>query len=114
MTMTATLSLDTYRLLGRSGLRVSPMALGTMTFGTDWGWGADEAEARRIFDAYVDSGGNFIDNANRYTDGTSDQCISAIDANRHAPRVISTTSLLPSRTRNSVAAGQSVALPSST
>src|SRR3546814_2446694 len=70
MTMTATLSLDTYRLLGRSGLRVSPMALGTMTFGTDWGWGADEAEARRIFDAYVDRGGNFIDTANRNTDGT--------------------------------------------
>ena len=45
------LSLDTYRLLGRSGLRVSPLALGTMTFGTDWGWGADSDEARRIFDA---------------------------------------------------------------
>ena len=43
-------SLDGYRLLGRSGLRVSPMALGTMTFGTDWGWGADREEAQRIFD----------------------------------------------------------------
>src|SRR3546814_7631450 len=82
MTMTATLSLDTYRLLGRSGLRVSPMALGTMTFGTDWGWGADEAEARRIFDAYVDRGGNFIDTANRYTDGTSERFIGEFAANR--------------------------------
>ena len=62
-------SLDTYRLLGRSGLRVSPLALGTMTFGSDWGWGADKDEARRIFDTYVDRGGNFIDTANLYTEG---------------------------------------------
>src|SRR3954469_713280 len=58
-TMTNTLSLDRYRLLGRSGLRVSPLALGAMTFGTDWGWGADRDETRRIFDAYLDRGGNF-------------------------------------------------------
>ena len=62
-----TTTLNTYRLLGRSGLRVSPLALGAMTFGTDWGWGADERDARRIFDAYVDRGGNFIDTANVYT-----------------------------------------------
>lgn len=55
------MTLDTYRLLGRSGLRVSPMSLGTMTFGSDWGWGADISEARRIFDLYVDRGGNFVD-----------------------------------------------------
>jgi aryl-alcohol dehydrogenase-like predicted oxidoreductase len=66
-------ALDTYRLLGRSGLRVSPMALGTMTFGTDWGWGADREEAHRIFDAYVDRGGNFIDSACNYTNGTAEQ-----------------------------------------
>src|SRR3546814_9120296 len=98
MTMTATLSLDTYRLLGRSGLRVSPMALGTMTFGTDWGWGADEAEARRIFDAYVDRGGNFIDTANRYTDGTSERFIGEFAAHRRERRVIATTDMLPSPT----------------
>lgn len=69
------LSLDTYRLLGRSGLRVSPLSLGTMTFGTDWGWGADKEEARRIFDAYVDRGGNFIDTANQYTNGTAEQLL---------------------------------------
>ena len=50
-------SLDEYRLLGRSGLRVSPVALGTMTFGKNWGWGADATESRRIFDLYVDRGG---------------------------------------------------------
>ncbi|MGX1785753.1 aldo/keto reductase [Bosea sp. NPDC055332] len=68
-------TLSSYRLLGRSGLRVSPLALGTMTFGTDWNWGADEAEARRIFDAYVERGGNFIDTANRYTEGTSERFV---------------------------------------
>ena len=48
------LTLDTYRLLGRSGLRVSPLALGTATFGTDWGWAAGEDDARKLFDTYVE------------------------------------------------------------
>src|SRR6202023_1378540 len=73
--MTEALTLDTYRLLGRSGLRVSPLALGTMTFGSDWGWGADATEARRIFDVYVDRGGNFIDTANQYTNGTAERFV---------------------------------------
>jgi aryl-alcohol dehydrogenase-like predicted oxidoreductase len=68
-------SLDTYRLLGRSGLRVSPISLGTMTFGEDWGWGAGESEARRIFDLYVDRGGNFIDTAVNYTNGASERLV---------------------------------------
>lgn len=66
-------ALDSYRLLGRSGLRVSPLSLGTMTFGTDWGWGSDKLEARRIFDTYVGRGGNFIDTANQYTNGTAEE-----------------------------------------
>lgn len=70
-------SLDQYRLLGRSGLRVSPLSLGTMTFGSDWGWGADAYEARRIFDLYVDQGGNFIDTSVNYTNGTSEQMVGA-------------------------------------
>ncbi|SCB14592.1 Predicted oxidoreductase [Bradyrhizobium yuanmingense] len=68
-------SLDQYRLLGRSGLRVSPLALGTMTFGTEWGWGADPGEARRIFDLYVDRGGNFIDTSVNYTNGASERLV---------------------------------------
>jgi aryl-alcohol dehydrogenase-like predicted oxidoreductase len=68
-------SLSDYRLLGRSGLRVSPLALGTMTFGSNWGWGGDEAESRRIFDAYVDAGGNFVDTAVNYTDGSSERLV---------------------------------------
>ncbi|MFI6475697.1 aldo/keto reductase [Streptomyces sp. NPDC050516] len=69
------LSLDTYRLLGRSGLRVSPLALGTATFGTEWGWGAEQDDARKLFDLYVERGGNFIDTAGTYTDGSSERML---------------------------------------
>src|SRR5438552_2644994 len=61
-----------YKLLGNSGLRVSELCLGMMTFGEDWGWGADKTEARVIFDAFLDAGGNFVDTANIYTNGTSE------------------------------------------
>lgn len=61
-----------YRLLGRSGLRVSELCLGTMTFGQEWGWGADEDESYRQFRTFLDAGGNFIDTANRYTEGSSE------------------------------------------
>jgi aryl-alcohol dehydrogenase-like predicted oxidoreductase len=67
-----TMELNHFRLLGRSGLRVSPLCLGTMTFGNEWGWGADKDESRRILDRYLDEGGNFIDTANYYTGGTSE------------------------------------------
>lgn len=66
------LTLDTYRPLGRSGLRVSPLALGTATFGTEWGWGAERDEARKVFDLYIERGGNFIDTSSNYTDGSSE------------------------------------------
>src|ERR1700683_347429 len=61
-----------YRLLGNSGLRVSEAALGTMTFGDDWGWGAAKEESRKVYDAFREAGGNFIDTANFYTNGTSE------------------------------------------
>ena len=61
-----------YRLLGNSGLRVSEAALGTMTFGDDWGWGSAKDEARKVYDAFREAGGNFIDTANLYTNGTSE------------------------------------------
>ena len=61
-----------YRLLGNSGLRVSEAALGTMTFGDDWCWGAAKDEARKVYDAFREAGGNFIDTANVYTNGTSE------------------------------------------
>ncbi|MDC0357577.1 aldo/keto reductase [Oligoflexia bacterium] len=62
-----------YKLLGNSGLRVSELCLGTMTFGEEWGWGATQAVSQQIFDAFVEAGGNFIDTANYYTAGTSER-----------------------------------------
>ena len=61
-----------YRLLGKSGLRVSQMALGAMTFGEDWGWGSPKDESRKIYNTFREAGGNFIDTANFYTGGTSE------------------------------------------
>ena len=61
--------------LGNSGLRVSELSLGTMTFGEDWGWGAAKDEARKIYDLYREQGGNFIDTANVYTNGSSERIV---------------------------------------
>ncbi|WP_394840688.1 aldo/keto reductase [Pendulispora brunnea] len=95
--MNDALSLRTYRLLGRSGLRISPLALGGMTFGTDWGWGSDAHETRRIFDTYVDRGGNFIDTANFYTNGTSEKLVGELARNRRDRLVIATKYTLAMR-----------------
>lgn len=62
-----------YYTLGHTGLRVSRLALGTMTFGTDWGWGADQATARALFDRYLAAGGNLFDTADLYTNGNSER-----------------------------------------
>jgi len=67
--------LDHYVTLGRSGLRVSPMCLGAMTFGEDLGWGSSVKDSEAIIDAYLARGGNFIDTANVYTLGHSEQII---------------------------------------
>jgi aryl-alcohol dehydrogenase-like predicted oxidoreductase len=67
--------LDHYVTLGRSGLRVSPLCLGTMTFGEEWGWGASAEDSAAILDRYIEAGGNFIDTANIYTKGHSEQII---------------------------------------
>jgi aryl-alcohol dehydrogenase-like predicted oxidoreductase len=63
------------RLLGKSGLRVSELCLGTMTFGEDWGWGADKETSHRIFERFAEAGGNFIDTSNNYTNGTSEHIV---------------------------------------
>src|ERR1051325_9706519 len=75
-------SLDAYVTLGRSGLRVSPLSLGTMTFGNEWGWGSEEEVARAVFDSYVEAGGNFIDTANVYTEGHSEELLGKFIADR--------------------------------
>lgn len=84
------LTLDTYRLLGRSGLRVSPLALGTMTFGADWGWGAERDEARKLFDDYVSRGGNFIDTASVYTNGSSERLLGEFTRDNRESLVLAT------------------------
>jgi aryl-alcohol dehydrogenase-like predicted oxidoreductase len=84
------LGLDTYRQLGRSGLRVSPLALGAATFGNDWGWGAEQDEARKLFDLYVERGGNFIDTAVTYTNGTSERMLGEFARDRRDSLVLAT------------------------
>ena len=64
-----------YRLLGKSGLRVSEAALGTMTFGDEWGWGSPKAEAQKVYETYREAGGNFLDTANFCTGGTSEKFV---------------------------------------
>jgi len=79
-----------YKLLGRSGLRVSEICLGTMTFGEEWGWGANKAECKKIYDAFIDAGGNFLDTANRYTEGTSEKFVGELIALNREQIVLAT------------------------
>ncbi|AZM64017.1 MULTISPECIES: aldo/keto reductase [unclassified Streptomyces] len=84
------LTLDTYRPLGRSGLLVSPLALGAATFGNELGWGAEEDESRKVFDLYVERGGNFIDTAVTYTHGTSERMLGNFVRKRRDSLVLAT------------------------
>jgi aryl-alcohol dehydrogenase-like predicted oxidoreductase len=77
--------LDQYTTLGRSGLRVSPLCLGAMTFGEDLGWGTSVEESQQIIDRYIELGGNFIDTANFYTRSHSEKILGD-HIGRHAAR----------------------------
>src|SRR5262245_20715627 len=79
-----------YRLFGNSGLRVSEVSLGTMTFGEDWGWGSSKDEARKIYDAYRAAGGNFIDTANLYTNGSSETLLGEFMRDHRQSMVLAT------------------------
>jgi aryl-alcohol dehydrogenase-like predicted oxidoreductase len=79
-----------YTLLGATGLRVSTLCLGTMTFGQEWGWGADKQTSRAMFDRFVASGGNFIDTANNYTGGTSETWLGEFVARSREQFVVGT------------------------
>jgi aryl-alcohol dehydrogenase-like predicted oxidoreductase len=79
-----------YKLFGHTGLRVSELCLGTMTFGEDWGWGAPKDECARILDAFGEAGGNFIDTANRYTEGTSERIVGELIASDRDHWVLAT------------------------
>jgi aryl-alcohol dehydrogenase-like predicted oxidoreductase len=102
------MTLTTYRTLGRSGLTVSPLALGTMTFGAGR-WGADEATARAIFDAYVEAGGNFADTADVYAGGRSEELLGRFIAERgnRDRMVIATKSGFPRSDGTPLAGGNS-------
>lgn len=79
-----------YKLLGNSGLRVSELCLGTMTFGEDWGWGASFDECKSIYQAFREVGGNFIDSANIYTNGTSEKYVGELIASEREAIVVAT------------------------
>jgi aryl-alcohol dehydrogenase-like predicted oxidoreductase len=79
-----------YQLLGHSGLRVSEACLGTMTFGEDWGWGSSKDEAHKIYDAFREAGGNFVDTANIYTNGTSETYLGEFMQGRRDQVVLAT------------------------
>jgi len=79
-----------YYLLGKSGLRVSELALGAMSFGSEWGWGADANEARKMLDLFIDRGGNFVDTANFYTNGASEKMLGEFLGEKRQQIVLST------------------------
>ncbi|WP_433271237.1 aldo/keto reductase [Actinosynnema sp. CS-041913] len=79
-----------YTLFGRTGLRVSELCLGTMTFGDDWGWGAARDTSARILERYTEAGGNFIDTADNYTDGTSETILGELLEGRRDEYVLAT------------------------
>ncbi|MCB9588010.1 MAG: aldo/keto reductase [Polyangiaceae bacterium] len=76
------MTLNRYFTLGNTGLRVSPLALGAMTFGTEWGWGTNRETAEQMLSLYLERGGNFIDTADLYTGGTSEQWLGEMISER--------------------------------
>jgi aryl-alcohol dehydrogenase-like predicted oxidoreductase len=96
-----------YRLLGNSGLRVSELALGAMTFGTETGFGVDKDESRKVYDAFRTAGGNFIDSANVYAAGTSETFLGEFMATERERIVLATKYTGAMRGRDVNAAGNS-------
>jgi aryl-alcohol dehydrogenase-like predicted oxidoreductase len=86
-----------YKLLGHSGLRVSELCLGTMTFGLEWGWGSDKDQSREVFDTYANARGNFVDTANLYTLGTSEKWLGEFIADDRDHFVLATKYALKDR-----------------
>jgi aryl-alcohol dehydrogenase-like predicted oxidoreductase len=86
-----------YRLLGNTGLRVSELCLGAMTFGEEWGWGASPDESRKIFERFAEAGGNFIDTANFYTNGSSERIVGELVRSERERFVVATKYTLSGR-----------------
>ncbi|PKC50948.1 Aldo/keto reductase, partial [Rhizophagus irregularis] len=85
-----TKALDDYVLLGRSGLRVSPLCLGAMTFGESWGLGATKEESKKVFDLYYEKGGNFFDTSCNYNFGDSERFLGDYVSGKRSDVVIAT------------------------
>src|SRR4051812_31566510 len=94
-----------YTLLGNSGLRVSELCLGTMTFGTDWGFGGPPQAARAQMELFAEQGGNFVDTAGNYTNGTADRLVGECVAADRDYWVVATKYTLASRAGDPNAAG---------
>jgi len=95
-----------YRLMGRSGLRVSELALGAMTFGTK-DWGVEKDESRRVYEGFREAGGNFIDTANIYSGGRSEEFLGEFMAEDRDRVVLATKYTGPTRRRDVNAVGNS-------
>src|SRR3979409_2538969 len=93
-----------YYLLGKSGLRVSELALGAMSFGTEWGWGTEKNEARKMLDLYIDNGGNFVDTANVYSNGSSEKMLGEFLGEKRKKIVFRTKSQINPRPGDQIAA----------
>jgi aryl-alcohol dehydrogenase-like predicted oxidoreductase len=96
-----------YKLLGPSGLRVSEICLGTMSFGDAWGFGADERESHRILAAYAEAGGNFVDTANKYHEGGSEEIVGRFLGSERDRWVVASKYTLAMRSGDPNAAGNS-------
>jgi aryl-alcohol dehydrogenase-like predicted oxidoreductase len=96
-----------YKLLGPSGLRVSELCLGTMSFGDAWGFGADEKQSHQVLDAYAEAGGNFIDTANQYHEGQSEEILGSFLGPERDRFVVATKYTLAMRPGDPNAAGNS-------
>ncbi|MBV9848030.1 MAG: aldo/keto reductase [Kutzneria sp.] len=96
-----------YTLLGDSGMRVSEFALGTMTFGTEWSFGADKEESRKQFELFAEAGGNFVDTANKYTNGTSERILGELLGEDRERFVVATKYSLSTRDGDPNSAGNS-------
>jgi aryl-alcohol dehydrogenase-like predicted oxidoreductase len=97
-----------YKLLGNSGLRVSELCLGTMGFGTESGWGIDEAHSFEILEHFANAGGNFLDTANRYSNGSSEKILGNFISSKDRDQfVIATKYALYDNTNHPNASGNS-------
>jgi aryl-alcohol dehydrogenase-like predicted oxidoreductase len=94
-----------YTLLGRTGLRVSELCLGAMTFGEDWGWGALPDECARMLEGFAEAGGNFVDTANSYTNGSSERILGKLIADDRDHWVLSSKYALSARPSDPNAGG---------